>query len=151
VAVEIRGRILADVFSSADGFFFSPAAELLGRAGRKILESGGRSHCIVHPLFSRDLRHSFAEKLGCWKKISAAFRKVPKNGVFFWNRLSRDIAPCESYVRPSLGLKHLFSFLKDMLPDVSLLMYRVAAIFPEHFQSFTIALKNHIFHGFFRA
>ncbi len=25
-------------------------------------------------------------------------------------------------------------------------LYRVAPIFPEHFQSFTIALKNHIFH-----
>ncbi len=29
---------------------------------------------------------------------------------------------------------------------VSPMTYRVAAIFPEHFQSFTIALKNHIFH-----
>jgi hypothetical protein len=36
----------------------------------------------VPQLFSRDLWHSFAEKLGCWKKISAAFREVPKNGVF---------------------------------------------------------------------
>jgi hypothetical protein len=29
--------------------------------------------------------------------------------------------------------------------------YRVAAIFPEHFQSFTIALKNHLFYSFFRS
>ncbi len=30
-------------------------------------------------------------------------------------------------------------------------VYRVAAIFPEHFQSFTIALKNHLFYSFFRS
>jgi hypothetical protein len=31
----------------------------------------------------------------------------------------------------------------------SFLIYRVAAIFPEHFQSFTVALKNHIFTNYF--
>ncbi len=31
------------------------------------------------------------------------------------------------------------------------MLYRVAAIFPEHFQSLTVALKNHIFLWFFRA
>jgi hypothetical protein len=28
-------------------------------------------------------------------------------------------------------------------------IYRVAAIFPEHFQSFTVALKNHLFFNYF--
>ncbi len=37
------------------------------------------------------------------------------------------------------------------MPILFNLEYRVAAIFPEHFQSFTIALKSHIFHCFFCA
>jgi hypothetical protein len=57
-------------FSSADGFFFSLAAELLSRAGRKI------QHCHGTVL----LKNSVAGK-----KISAAFKKVPKNEVFCWN------------------------------------------------------------------
>jgi hypothetical protein len=33
--------------------------------------------------------------------------------------------------------------------DSFYLYYRVAAIFPEHFQSFTVLLKNNIFYCFF--
>jgi hypothetical protein len=40
--------------------------------------------------------------------------------------------------------------MPDGDPTTTKYIYRVAAIFPEHFQSFTIVLKNHLFYSFFR-
>jgi hypothetical protein len=73
-------RILADVYWQKfiflcqifEDFFFSQAAELLARAGRKILERGGNTAWCTH---------FFIFLLSCWKKISIAFEKVPKNDI----------------------------------------------------------------------
>jgi hypothetical protein len=66
--------------------------------------------------------------------------KRPKMGTQKVIRIEEKVV-CEFYFK-------VWRVHEDLSSTVE---YRVAAIYPEHFQCFTVALKNHLFYLFFRA
>ncbi len=72
--------------------------------------------------------HHCGEEGGCWPPNGSRLQGQASGGLY------------------SGKINHLYIFFFK-LDEI----YRVAAIFPEHFRSFTVALKNHLFYSLFRA
>jgi hypothetical protein len=61
-----------------------------------------------------------------------------------WAQLSKDCCRIYNYVQVNTKEQQT----EEKCCNLCFLMYRVAAIFPEQFQSFTVALKKFIFNEF---